>query len=91
MRGALFDHLVGAGEEGFWDAQAQCLGGVEVDSHIKHARADRRASRRAVFGLRKTPPVGNGRRNPARKKPDRRRRRNSARSRSLVAGNERQE
>jgi len=38
MRGALFDHLVGAGEEGFWDAQAQCLGGVEVDSHIKLAR-----------------------------------------------------
>jgi len=27
----LFDHLVGAGEDRWWDGQPECLGGIQVD------------------------------------------------------------
>ena len=32
--GGLFDHLVGTGEQRWWNGEAECVGGLEIDVQI---------------------------------------------------------
>ena len=38
MRGASFDHLVGAGEQRVWHGEAERLSGLEIDSNVELGR-----------------------------------------------------
>ena len=41
-RGRLFDHLVGAGEQGRWNFDADCFGGLQIDDEFEFACLDYR-------------------------------------------------
>ena len=47
--GILFDHLVGAREQRWWDFEAECLGGVEIEHKLEfRGRLNGKVARRCT-------------------------------------------